>query len=81
MTSFDQPLKDLEKRDTVSRKEYDYQINARARTLRVLAHALVCIETNHKHHAEHDDHGGYEGSELCQLNLLNIQILKSAIGL
>jgi mRNA-degrading endonuclease YafQ of YafQ-DinJ toxin-antitoxin module len=78
--SYKQPLIDLEKRDTVSRKEYDYQINARAQTLRVLARALLCIEENHQHHTMFDEYDGYKESALEQDNLLTIKILKTAIG-
>lgn len=83
MSSYDQPLKDLEKRATVSRAEYDYQIKARALNLRVLAQALFCVEANHDHHTTYseDPDEGYKGSALEQDNLLTIQILKSALGL
>lgn len=80
--SHDQPVKDLLARDTVTRKEYDYQINARMKTLRVLAHALACVEANHDHHTTYseDPDEGYQGSALEQENLLTIQLLKTAIG-
>jgi len=79
--SYKQPLIDLEKLDTVTRKEYDYQIKARALTLRVLARALTCVEANHTHHTNHDDHDGYKESALEQDNLLTIRFLKASLGL
>lgn len=78
--SHDQPIKDLVARDTVTRKEYDYQIAARAATLRVLARALICIEANHQHHTMFDEYDGYKESALEKDNLLTILILKTAIG-
>lgn len=77
----DQAGKDLAARDMVTRKEFEYQIKARAQTLRVLGHALMCLEENHKHHTDYDDHGGYQGSGLQSDNLAAIHLLKSALGL
>lgn len=76
----DLPVKELLARNSFTRKEYDYQIAARAKTLRVLAHALICIETNHQHHSMYDEYDGYKESALEQDNLKAIAILKSAIG-
>ncbi|MNP06987.1 hypothetical protein D3C76_989940 [compost metagenome] len=83
MAAYNQDLKDLDARATVSRKEYDYQINARALNLKVLAMALHCVEANHEHHTTYseDPDEGYQGSALEQDNLLAIKILKQAIGL
>lgn len=78
---YNQPLIDLEKRETVSRKEYDYQIQARAMGFRVFARALSCVEENHNHHIKYDDHGGYKGSVLEEYNLLTIRLLKATLGL
>lgn len=78
-----QDLIDLDARATVSRKEYDYQIKARALNLKVLAMALMCVEQNHEHHTTYseDPDEGYQGSALEQDNLLTIKILKQSLGL
>jgi hypothetical protein len=75
------PLVDLENRKTVSHIEYDYQIKARALSLRVFANALMCIEANHQHHTMYDEYDGYKGSALEQDNLVAIQLLKTSLGL
>jgi hypothetical protein len=79
--NYKQPLTDLENRRTVSRTEYDYQIKARALSLRVFANALMCLEANHNHHIQYDEHDGYKGSALEQDNLVAIQLLKTSLGL
>lgn len=75
------PIKDLVESATVSRKEYDYQINARMMSLRVMARALACLEQNHQHHIDYDEHDGYAGSAMSEDNITAIRLLKTAIGL
>lgn len=80
---YQKPLTDLENRENVSKVEYDYQIKARALSIRVIARALKCVEDNHNHHLTYseDPDEGYQGSALYENNMLTIRLLKTALGL